>query len=57
MEVDTWVRMHKERLVAKVFWHIHGIEYDETFTPIENMDSVQLALASNNEGVGISPNG
>jgi hypothetical protein len=24
---------------------VHGIDYDETFAPVANMDSIQLALA------------
>ena len=35
---------YKARLVAKGFQQVHGIDYDEIFTPIENMDSIQLAL-------------
>jgi len=24
---------------------VHGIDYDDTFAPVENMDSIRLALA------------
>jgi hypothetical protein len=34
------VRRYKERLVSKGFQQIHGIDYDETFSPIEKMDSI-----------------
>jgi hypothetical protein len=37
--------MYKERLVAKRFQEIHGIDYDDTFSPIVNMDSIHLVLA------------
>jgi hypothetical protein len=30
-------------LVAKGFQQVHGIDYDETFTPVEKMDSIPLA--------------
>jgi hypothetical protein len=39
------VRRYKARLVAKVFQQIHGIDYDETFSPVANMDSIHLDLA------------
>jgi hypothetical protein len=39
------VRRYKARLVAKGFQQIHGIYYDETFSPVENMDSIHLDLA------------
>jgi hypothetical protein len=34
------VRIHKERLVAKGFQQVHGIDYNETFAPVANMDSI-----------------
>jgi hypothetical protein len=42
---DGQVSRYKARLVAKGFQQIHGIDYDETFAPIENMDSIRLVLA------------
>jgi hypothetical protein len=44
-EADGQVRRYKEILVAKGFQQIHGIDYDETFAPVENMDSIHLVLA------------
>jgi hypothetical protein len=38
-------RRYKAKLVAKGFQQIHGIDYDETFSPIAKMDSIHLALA------------
>jgi hypothetical protein len=39
------VSRYKSRLVAKGFQQVHGIDYDETFAPIVNMDSIHLALS------------
>ena len=36
---------YKARLVAKGYSQVHGIYYNATFSPVENMDSVRLALA------------
>jgi hypothetical protein len=44
-EIDDQVSRYKAILVAKGFQHIHGIDYDETFSPIENMDSIRLVLS------------
>jgi hypothetical protein len=35
----------KSRLVDNEFQQVHGIDYDETFTPVEKMDSIRLALS------------
>jgi hypothetical protein len=43
--VDGQVSRYKAMLVAKVFQQVHGIDYDETFAPVVNMDSICLALA------------
>jgi hypothetical protein len=40
MAKDGQVSKYKARLVAKGFEQIHGIDYDETFAPIEKMDSI-----------------
>ena len=36
---------YKDILVAKVYSHVHGIDYNETFSPVAKMDSIRLALA------------
>ena len=35
---------YKEILVAKCYSKLHGIDYNETFAPVENMDSIRVAL-------------
>jgi hypothetical protein len=42
---DGQINKYKSRLVTKGFQQVHGIDYDETFTPVANMDSIQLALS------------
>jgi hypothetical protein len=39
------VRRYNAILVAKGFQQIHGIDYDETFSPVSNMESIHLDLA------------
>src|SRR5713226_2345957 len=36
---------YNEILVAKCYSQVHGIDYNETFAPMEKMDSIRLALA------------
>ena len=36
---------YKEILVANGNSQVHGIDYNETFSPVEKMDSIRLALA------------
>jgi hypothetical protein len=39
-EKNKHVSSYKEILVSKDFQQIHGIDYDETFSPVEKMDSI-----------------
>jgi hypothetical protein len=43
--VDGQISRYKARLVSKGFQQVHGIDYDETFAPVVNMDSIWLALS------------
>jgi hypothetical protein len=42
---DGKISKYKARLVTKGFQQVHGIDYDDTFTPVAKMDSIQLALS------------
>jgi hypothetical protein len=42
---DGNIHIYKARLVVKGFKQIHGIEYDETFSPVAMLKSVRILLA------------
>ena len=39
------VHIHKARLVAKDFRQVQGVDYDETFSPVAMLKSIQIILA------------
>ena len=43
--MDENIHIYKARLVAKSFWQVQGVDYDETFSPVEMLKSVQIILA------------
>ena len=43
--MDGNVHTFKARLVAKGFKQIHGIDFDETFSPVAMLKSIQILLA------------
>ena len=42
--MDGNVHIFKARLVVKGFKQIHGIDYDETFSPVTMLKSIQILL-------------
>src|SRR5512140_1053385 len=44
-DADGNVTIYKARLVAKGYQQVQGIDYDETFSPIAKLKSVQIMLA------------
>ena len=43
--IDVSPLKYKEILVAKGYSQVHGIDYNETFSPVAKMDSLRLALS------------
>ncbi|KAK8593771.1 hypothetical protein V6N12_045845 [Hibiscus sabdariffa] len=44
-DMDGNVQTYKGRLVAKGFRQIHGVDYDETFSPVVMFKSIRILLA------------
>ena len=42
---DGNVTVYKAQLVAKGFWQVQGVDYDETFSPVAMLKSVWIMLA------------
>jgi hypothetical protein len=43
--MDENIHIYKARLVAKGFKQIHGVDYDETFSPVVMLKSIRIILA------------
>jgi hypothetical protein len=44
-DMDGNVHIYKARLVTKGFRQVHGIDYDETFSPVAMLKSIQIILS------------
>jgi hypothetical protein len=44
------VSKHKARLVVKGYVQRHGINYDEVFTPVAQLDSMRFLIALTEHG-------
>jgi len=44
-DMDGKVQTYKARLVGKGFKQVHGIDYDETFSPVAMLKSIRILLA------------
>jgi hypothetical protein len=44
-DMDGNVHVYKARLVAKSFRQVQGIDYDETFSSVAKLKSIQIILA------------
>ena len=44
-DADSSVTINKARIVAKGFRQVQGVDYDETFSPVEMLKSVRIMLA------------
>jgi hypothetical protein len=44
-DADGNMTVYKARLVAKCFWQIQGVDYDETYSPVAMLKSIRILLA------------
>jgi len=45
IDMDDNIQIYKARLVAKGYKQIHGIDYDETYSPVAMLKSIRILLA------------
>ncbi|KAG7572396.1 Integrase catalytic core [Arabidopsis suecica] len=46
IDMDGNIQIYKARLVAKGYKQIHGIDYDETYSPVAMLKSIRILLAT-----------
>ena len=44
-DADGSVTIYKARIVAKGFWQVQGVDYDESFSLVSMLKSVRIMLA------------
>ena len=44
-DADSSVTIYKARIVAKGFWQVQGVDYDESFSLVSMLKSVRIMLA------------
>ena len=45
MDTDSSTTIYKAWIVAKGFWQVQGVDYDESFSLVSMLKSVQIMLA------------
>ncbi|CAA7021408.1 unnamed protein product [Microthlaspi erraticum] len=46
IDMDGNIQIYKARLVAKGYKQIHGVDYDETYSPVAMLKSIRILLAT-----------
>ena len=42
LNADSTINKHKARLVVKGYAYIYGVDYSDTFAPVEKMDTIRF---------------